>query len=151
MSSAIERAKSGTGAVPRPLQVSPEARRRRPLNWLAVAIALVSAALLVVVGAIVLLGRRAEPQAHDVAAAPPEETAAAPPSVQLEPIATAPPEPAPQASAEPEPEPSATAPKPEPKQPSIAKPVVAAPPQQKNCNPPYTIENGIKKFKRECL
>ncbi|MCA9593912.1 MAG: protein kinase [Myxococcales bacterium] len=117
----------------------------------AVAIALVSAALLVVVGAIVLLGRRAEPQAHDVAAAPPEETAAAPPSVQLEPIATAPPEPAPQASAEPEPEPSATAPKPEPKQPSIAKPVVTAPPQQKNCNPPYTIENGIKKFKRECL
>ncbi|HRY23605.1 MAG: carbohydrate ABC transporter permease [Geminicoccaceae bacterium] len=40
MSSAIERAKSGTGAVPRPLQVSPEARRRRLLNWLAVAILL---------------------------------------------------------------------------------------------------------------
>lgn len=40
MSSAIERAKTRTSAVPMPLQVSPEVRRRRMLNWLAVAILL---------------------------------------------------------------------------------------------------------------
>ncbi len=40
MSSAIERAKTRTSAVPMPMQVSPEVRRRRLLNWLAVAILL---------------------------------------------------------------------------------------------------------------
>lgn len=40
MSSALERAKTRTSAVPQPMQVSPEVRRRRLLNWLAVAILL---------------------------------------------------------------------------------------------------------------
>ncbi|MEZ5866927.1 MAG: carbohydrate ABC transporter permease, partial [Geminicoccaceae bacterium] len=41
MSSAIEPAKTRTSAVPMPLQVSPEVRRRRLLNWLAVVILLI--------------------------------------------------------------------------------------------------------------
>lgn len=40
MSSAIDQARTRTSAVPMPMQVSPEVRRRRLLNWLAVAILL---------------------------------------------------------------------------------------------------------------
>ena len=70
---------------------------------------------------------------------------------------TRPPPPA-SADPEPEPEPEPEAPPPKPvaakPEPKPAKPAEATKPTWKpppDCNPPYTIENGIKKFKRHCL
>ncbi len=78
---------------------------------------------------------------------PSDEVAASPPPVPVAKLVAS-------ASAAPEaslaargvPETSAQPPKPKP-----APPVVRPPAPKLDCNPPYTMENGIKKFKRHCM
>jgi hypothetical protein len=134
---------------------TPPPERRPGRRLLPIAIALAALALVVVVGAIVLLFRSPTPD-KGIAAAPPESVQA-PPATTLEPVAE--PEPVVAQSAEPEPE-SAMPAKPEPASSTVAPKPATTPkvtskpvtkPKPKNCDPPYTIENGIKKFKMECL
>jgi eukaryotic-like serine/threonine-protein kinase len=124
--------------------------RRLPLVITAAAIA--GAAL---VGLFVFARGSGEPAAPGAAAPPPSAVAPRaslnePPRPLVEPAP--PPEvaatPAPSAAAEPQPD------KPRPvRKPAVAvAPIPASKPAPTaGCNPPYTIVNGIKKFKRHCL
>lgn len=141
-------------------------------SLIAVAAVLGVAMLIGLIALAVGLSRSGE-DAADVANAPTGTATAAAVAPPAAPTLEAPAQPEPSASvaetkatAEPAPEPEEAAPepkaetkpaKPEPaaeKKPatvSSPKPAVTAWKPAVNCNPPYTMENGIKKFKKECL
>ena len=79
-----------------------------------------------------------QPSPDDVAASQPVPVAKLVASASAAPEASSAPRGVPETSAEP--------PKPKP-----TPPVVRPPAPKLDCNPPYTIENGIKKFKRHCM
>jgi serine/threonine-protein kinase len=129
-------------------------RDRRALK---VALAAVAGSMLVFLVGLVLVLRSRAPaaEAPDVIgvpataaaarapkAAPKPETppAVAPPVVSIPTASATPEEPAPAAT----PKPEALKPKPVPAVKPVTKPAG-------DCNPPYVIENGIKKFKRHCM
>ncbi len=144
----------------------PPRRSLPPKRSLVLIAAILGAALVAtVIGLLVVI--RSGSETESTAAAAPEvdttstkpKSTAAPTQPSPNQVATSPP-PVPvaklvaSASAAPEasratrgvPEASAEPPKPKP-----APPVVRPPAPKPDCNPPYTMENGIKKFKRHCM
>jgi serine/threonine-protein kinase len=128
-----------------------------------------AAGVVVLGGVFLLVATRgsSEPPETPGATSPAQTPAAAPVPVPAPVPVAKPVEPEPEPEPEPAPEPEKPVAAPAPKQtaskPSPApapKPVAAPkpapapapkPPAPAGCNPPYTIENGIKKFKRHCL
>ncbi len=129
---------------------------------IALAAIVLGLAVAMVIGLFVFL--RAEPETAEVGpSADPAAAAAKPPepaSTVLEPnvdptptesadapkpSASGPPEPPPEVASKPKSEADPT------KRPAATTPPIRKPPVKADCDPPYTVENGIKKFKRHCM
>ena len=138
-------------------------RQSMPPKAPLIALAALAIGLAVAVVIVLFVVLRAEPETAEAgpsanapaAAAKPPEPAPTVLEPSVDPAVESAEAPKPSASSPPDPPPEvASAPKPkaEPtKRPAVTTPPVHKPPVKADCDPPYTVESGIKKFKRHCM